>query len=170
MRYALIPVLLLAAAVSGCVKPPLTPDGFRQMAPTSRFVDVQKFTVNRPYRDVARDLERRSDACLRVRVTTTSSGYQQGPMTFNQDYRPTIVTGKGRTELHIQQRVSGTNLVKVYKEPEGGNYMLIADAYPAGRNKTRVDLYHVTMGGDLLTKTVRGWATGKIRGCPDLTK
>lgn len=170
MKFAIIPILLLATAVSGCVKPPKTAEGFRQMAPKSSFLKVEKFTVNRSYRQVAGDWRRRSDACLRVRVTTKSSGYRQGPMTFKQDYLPTVVNGKGRAELHIQQHVEGTNLIKVYKEPTGGNFLLIADAYPAGRNKTRIELFRPTMGYDVLAKAVRGWATGKNLGCPDLTK
>jgi hypothetical protein len=61
-------------------------------------------------------------------------------------------------------------VLNVSEEPEGGYYLLVADAYPINKNKTRVDLYGLSMGHDVLIKAVKGWATGENVGCPDLTK
>lgn len=172
MKYRIILGLALAATVSGCVKPPATAEGFRQLANSgSRWVEVEKFVVNRPYHAVARTFQSRSDSCLRVQVTsTTSGGYRSHGTTFKRDYRPTVKVGKRRTEFYVQIHIEGTNLVRVYDEAKGGDYVMIADAYPAGRNKTRIELHRASIGHDVLSKAVRNWATGRNLGCPDLTK
>ncbi len=162
----------LVTIVSGCVKPPLTAEGFRQLAASGgRWVDVEKFEVDRPYREVARTFERLSEACLRVQVVTTSSGgYRSHPTTFRQTYKPTVKVNKRRAEFYIQMGIEGTNLIKVSKEAEGGYFLMVVDAYPVGRNRTRIEFFRPNMGHDVLTKTVRNWATGKSTACPDLTK
>lgn len=172
MKYRILLLIALAAIASGCVKPPKTADGFRQMAAAgSRWVGVEKFEVKRPYRAVARTFQRRAKACLRVRVRSESrGGYRTNPSTFIKDYRPTVKVGKRRTEFHVQIHIEGTNLIKVYSEAEGGDYVVVADAYPMGRNRTRIELHGVTVGHDVLVKSVRNWAIGKNLGCPDLTK
>ena len=171
MNLRFIPTILIVALVSGCGTAPKTAEEFRQMAPSSSFVKLEQFEVNRPFRQVAQTFRQRSEACLRVRVTTTSSGgYRSGPSTFKQDYLPTARITRDRAELHVQQHIEGTNLIKVHEEPTGGYYLLVADAFPAGRNRTRIDLYRPTIGHDVLIKSIRGWATGKNLGCPDLTK
>ena len=170
MRYRFIPALILATAIAGCGTAPKSAEEFRRMAPSSSFIKLEQFEVDRPFRQVAQTFRQRADACLRVRVTTTSSGYRSGPSTFKQDYLPTARITRDRAELHVQQHIEGTNLIKVHKEPTGGYYLLVADAFPAGRNRTRIDLYRPTIGHDVLVKSVRGWATGKNLGCPDLTK
>jgi hypothetical protein len=61
-------------------------------------------------------------------------------------------------------------VLNVTKEPEGGYYLMVADAFPVGDNRTHVDLYRPSMGFDVIVKGIKGWATGEIQGCPDLTK
>lgn len=172
MKHRFVLVLAAAAIAAGCVKPPKTAEGFRELARSgSRWVAVEKFVVDRPYREVALTFQKRSDACLKVRVVTTSSGgYRSHPTTFKQDYRPTVRVDRRRAEFFVQMHVEGTNLVKVYDEAEGGDYVMVTDAYPVGRGKTRIELHRATMGHDVLAKAVRGWATGENLGCPDLTK
>ena len=163
--------LLLAAAVAGCGSMPKSADDFRRMAPDSTFVKVEQFEVDRPFHKVARTFQQRANTCLRIQVTTrTAGGYRSHGTTFKQDYLPTVKVTDQRAELHVQQHIEGTNLIKVHEEPPGGYYLLIADAFPAGRNKTRIEMYRPTIGHDVLTKSIRGWATGENLGCPDLTK
>ncbi len=172
MLLRFILMFALVAIVSGCVKPPLTAEGFRQLAASGgRWATVEKFEVDRPYREVAKTFERLSEACLRVQVVTTSSGgYGSHPTTFRQTYKPTVKVDQRRAEFYIQMGIEGTNLIKVYEEPDDGNYAMVVDAYPVGRNRTRIELHRVTMGADVLIKSVRNWATGKSTACPDLTK
>lgn len=171
MIYRLLPAIILAAAISGCGTMPKNADEFRRMAPRSSMIKLEQFEVNRPFRQVARTFRQRADTCLRIRVTTnTSGGYRSHAMTFKEEYLPTTRVTKRRAELHIQNHIEGTNLVKVHKEPEGGYYLLVADAFPIGRNRTRIDLYRPTIGHKVLTQSVRNWATGENFGCPDLTK
>ncbi len=73
-----------------------------------------------------------------------------------------------KAELHVQQQTD--NAVKVHKEPEDGYYLLVADAYPIGKNKTRVDLYGPAIGHKVLIAAVKGWGTGEDAGSPDLTR
>jgi hypothetical protein len=46
----------------------------------------------------------------------------------------------------------------VSKEPEGGFYLLVADARPVSAAKTRIDLYHPTIEHAQLVQAVRAWA------------
>ena len=165
-------VFALVAIVSGCVRPPKTAEGFRQLAASGgMWAKVENFEVDRPYRAVAETFQRRSEACLRVQVVSTSSGgYQSHPTTFKRDYKPTVKLNQRRAEFYVQIHIEGTNLIKVYSEADGGDYVMVADAYPVGRNRTRIELHQVTVGHDVLMKSVRDWATGKSLACPDLTK
>jgi hypothetical protein len=171
MRTRLVPAILLAAALSACGTMPKSADEFRRMAPDSSFATLERFEVDRPFRQVAQTFEQRAEACLRVRVTTQSASVNRsGPSTFRQDYLPTTRVSPSRAELHIQAHIEGTNLIKVHEEPPGGYYLIVADAFPVGRDRTRIDFYRPTIGHDVLIRAVRAWATGENLGCPDLTK
>ena len=41
-------------------------------------------------------------------------------------------------ELHLQRHYQGGGIIIPGKEPEGGLYMLVADATPIDRNRTRI--------------------------------
>lgn len=171
MKFRFLPAIILSTTLSGCFSMPQNADEFRLMAPTSSLIKIERFEVDRPFRQVARTFRRRADACLRIRVTTnTSGGYRSHATTFKENYLPTTRITKRKAELHVQSRIEGTNLIKVHKEPEGGYYLLIADATPVGRNRTRIELYRPTIGHGVLSQSIRNWATGENLGCPDLTK
>ena len=84
-------------------------------------------------------------------------------------YKPTVVVTSRKAELHVQQH-HDQGVLAVSKEPEGGYYLLVADAQPVTQTKTRVDLYRPSMGHRVLIQAVKNWATGENVGCPDLTK
>ena len=171
MKSRFLPAIILVGTLSGCFSMPQTADEFRLMAPSSSLIEIERFEVDRPFRQVAQTLRQRADTCLRIRVTTNSSGgYRSHSTTFKEDYLPTTRITSRRAELHVQTHIEGTNLIKVHKEPEGGYYLLIADAFPAGRNRTRIELYTPTIGHGVLSQSVRNWVTGENLGCPDLTK
>jgi hypothetical protein len=84
-------------------------------------------------------------------------------------YKPTVVVTGKKAKLHVQQHHK-QGVLAVSKEPEGGYYLLVADAQPLTPTKTRIDLYHPSMGHSVLIQAVKNWTTGQNIGCPDLTK
>lgn len=156
----------LATGASGCTAPPKDAEGFRKLAINgTMWLNVEKFEVDRSYLEVARTFERRSRACLRVRVTTS---YSRGGAS-RQDYHPRVNVDRKRAEFYIQVQRQGGG-IKLYSEAPGGDYLMVTDAYPIGRKKTRIELHRPGIGYDALIKAVRRWAIGKNLGCPDLTK
>ena len=83
-------------------------------------------------------------------------------------YKPTVVVSKQRAELHVQQHHESA-VLKVTKEPEDGNYLVVTDAYPVSNNKTKIVIYRPSMGYGVMIKSIKGWATRKNIGCPDMT-
>ena len=57
-----------------------------------------------------------------------------------------------------------------YEEPPAGHYLLVLDATPIGKNKSKIDFYGPKMGFDTMITAVKNWTKGKNLGCPDLTK
>lgn len=60
--------------------------------------------------------------------------------------------------------------MNVGEEPENGYYLLVVDAIPISKNKTKIVFYRPSMGFDTLITAIKGWASGKNLGCPDLTQ
>lgn len=172
MRTTRIPTVLTAAAaalLAGCtLSQPLTPDEFRQAIPGAMLGKSETFEVNRAFSDVAKTFQDRAPACLNVAVRTTSqttTSYQ----VIDTVYKPTVRVTPARAELHLQQHHK-SGVIKVAKEPEGGYYLMVVDAYPVAAGKTRVQTFGPSIGVDVLMRAFKGWATGENLGCPDLTK
>jgi hypothetical protein len=85
------------------------------------------------------------------------------------DYKPTVHVSAARAELHLQQHHK-QGVLNVTEEPDGGYFLLVADAYPIADGQTQVDLYRPSMGYKVLLQAIRNWSTGDNIGCPDLTK
>lgn len=170
--FSLLIAVLLSASLSGCVgSMPQTAEEFRKAVPGAFMGKVETFEVNRPFNAVAETFRKKGPECLNKTVTTTSTTPgQYGPVVsrYTVAYKPTVLVNKKRAELHVQHHTDNT--VKVYKEPADGYYLIVADAYPINKEKTRVDIYRPSMGHDVMLKAIRGWATGDNVGCPDLTK
>ncbi len=165
-RIALGWILTLGAA--GCSQLPQTADEFRQQLPGSFMGKLQTFEANRPVREVAKTFQARAPECLSVKVRTvsqSSTSYQN----IVAAYKPTVVVSEKRTELHVQRKFE-RGVITPGKEPEGGHYMLVADATPIDRNRTRIDIYGPSRGADTMIRAITGWATGQSLGCPDMTK
>ena len=160
--------LPLVVALAACGSMPQTAQEFREAIPTAFMGEVQHFEANRPFRDVARTFQSKAPECLNVSVRTvsqTGTSYQN----IVAVYRPTVLVSDKKAELHVQRKYE-KGVVNVYKEPEGGHYVLVADATPIDRGRTRIDIYGPSKGLDVLIKAVKGWATGQNVGCPDMTK
>jgi hypothetical protein len=171
MKKHLTPAaLFVAVSLAGCAaQQPQTAQEFRQAVPGAFMAKKETFEVNRPFRAVADTFRKRAPECLNVTVRTTAqsaSSYQ----VIVADYRPTVVVTGERAELHLQERHK-QGVVRVAKEPENGHYLVVADAYPLERNRTRVEVFGPTGGpGALVIRTVKSWASGESTACPDFKR
>jgi hypothetical protein len=157
------------ALLQGCGGMPQTADEFRKAVPGAMLAKTDTYEVNRPVRDVAGTFQRRAPECLNMAVRTvsqTSTSYQN----ILTEYRATVVPGGERAELHLQQLHKGGGVIYPSKPPEGGSYIIVADAYPLPGNRTRLQTYGPSIGYDVVYRAIRGWAAGDNLGCPDLTK
>ncbi len=103
-----------------------------------------------------------------MRVKTTSQSNQSYQVIVT-DYTPTVHVSADKAELHLQQHhVQG--VLNITEEPDGGYYLMVADAYPIAGGQTQVDLYRPSMGYKVIIQAIKNWATGDNIGCPDLTK
>jgi hypothetical protein len=153
----------------GCVtQHPQNAEEFRKMAPGAFLVKVETHEVNRSMRQIGETFQRRAPECLNMRVRTVS----QAPGSYQvivSLYKPTVVVSGERVELHLQ-RHHEAGVLAVTKEPEGGYYLMVADAYPVDAKRSRLQIIGPSMGYDVIWRAIIGWATGKDLGCPDLTK
>src|SRR5512146_1551732 len=160
--------VVAALALAGCVDFPQNAQQFREQIPGAAFGQKKTFEAKRGFRDVAKTFQAKAPECLNVSVRTisqTSTSYQNILTT----YKPTVLVGGQKAELHVQRHYQGGGVIIPGKEPEGGLYMLVADATPLDRGRTRIDIYAPTRGADTLIRAITGWATGENVGCPDMT-
>jgi hypothetical protein len=168
-----MPILRTLAAATvllcGCVtQHPQNAEDFRKAVPGAFLAQVETFEVNRSVREIGATFRARAPECLTMKVTTTS----QTPGSYQvivAAYKPTVVVTDQRAELHLQRHFE-KGVLAVTKEPEGGYYLLVADAYPIDAKRSRIEIFGPSKGHDVLTRAIMGWATGKNLGCPDLTK
>jgi hypothetical protein len=162
--------LLAAAALAGCaVNFPQNAQEFREQVPGATFGQKKTFEAKRSFREVARTFQAKAPQCLSVSVRTvsqTSTSYQNILTT----YKPTVRVSGQKAEIHVQRHYQGGGVIIPGKEPEGGLYVLVADATPVDRARTRIDIYAPTHGADAMIRAITGWATGENVGCPDMTK
>jgi hypothetical protein len=166
-NLALLAGLFLAACAA---KQPMTAQEFRQAVPAAFMAKKETVEVNRPFRAVADAFRKRGPECLNVSVKTTSSQPGQSFQVVVANYKPTVVVSNERAELHVQEKHT-RGVIKATAEPEDGHYLVVADAYPVDKNKTRLELYGPTGGpGALVIRTVKSWASGESTACPDFSK
>ena len=169
-RSAVLAAALACALLSGCAAMsghPQNAEEFRKAVPGAFMAEVESFEVDRPFSEVAETFKEKAPECLDVTIRTvsrTNMSYQVIVTT----YKPTVLVNGNRAELHLQFH-HAQGVLNVTKEPDGGYYLLVADLFPMGDNRTRVDLYRPSMGHDVLIKGVKGWAASGKSGCPDLT-
>lgn len=156
-------VVSLGILLSACAIP-MTPNEYRQAAKAgSALSTFESFEVNRPLSDVAATFKAKAAECLDYKLGQTKRPViGVGSSThYYAVTRQAVKKSNNRVELYFQVKYENT----VGKEPAGGSYHLVADAYSVGK-KTRVDIYRRTNAG-VLGEAVKGWATGNNLGCPD---
>ena len=161
-------VALAGLLLQACVQMPQTAEEFRKAVPGAMMTKTESYEVNRALRDVASTFRRKAPECLNLSVRTvsqTATSYQN----ILTQYTATVVVSGERAELHLQQEHK-TGVISPSKPPEGGFFILVADAYPQSGNRTRIELFGPSRGYDVLYRAIRGWASGENLGCPDMTK
>lgn len=167
-RFNIVAVVLCSLWLPGCISHPQTAEEFRKAVPSAFSAKVETFEVNRPFSQVANTFQKMGPNCLAKTIKTTSqtkTSYQVIVTT----YKPTVLVTGNKAELHVQFH-HDQGVLNVSKEPDGGYYLLVADASPVTQTKTRIDLYRPSMGHGVLIQAVKNWASGENVGCPDLTK
>ena len=167
-RFSLIVSLLSFVTLLGCISHPQTAEEFRKAVPGAFSAKVETFEVNRPFSQVATTFQKMGPDCLSKTIKTTSQTHKSYQVIVTT-YKPTVLVTAKKAELHVQQHHE-QGVLNVSKEPQGGYYLLVADAQPVASDKTRIDLYRPSMGHSVLIEAVKNWATGENAGCPDLTK
>lgn len=164
--------LTLSVTLCGCgtLGQPMSPGEFRQIVGGSSFGTVESFEAARPYEQVTDTLRKKANECLAV-ATTSSGTVFQGNMTTRETsrsvYKPTVTVAEQAMELAVQVDFGPHTVIQ--KVPEGGFYILVTDAAPAGTNATKVTIYHGKLGkAKEIGAAVRGWATGTSTTCPNL--
>lgn len=169
-RSAMLAAALCCALLSGCAAMsghPQNAEEFRKAVPGAFMAKVETFEVDRPFAEVAETFREKAPECLNVTIRTvsrTNMSYQVIVTT----YKPTVLVNGKKAELHLQFHHE-QGVLNVTKEPDGGYYLLVADLFPVGSSRTRVDLYRPSVGYDVLIKGVKWWAASDSSGCPDLT-
>ena len=161
-------MLILVLFLFGCVSMPQTPEEFRKAVPGAFMAKVETFEVNRAFMDVAEAFQSMGPKCLDVRIKTISDTYQSHQVIVAK-YTPTVIVTEQKAELHVQERHEA-GVLAVRKEPEEGHFLMVVDAIPLDENRTQITMYRPSKGHDAMVKAIKGWATGKNAGCPDLTK
>ena len=162
--------VLLGFLLSGCsTHIPQNAEEFRKYASGSTLTKHKSYEVDRPFKKVAADLRKKGAECLNVRIAIPvgSSGMATGRVSI----KATVNATKEKVELSVQQLVEGH--LFFYNPPDGGHYILVADAKPLAKKKTKIDVYHCAMGFcyyPTVVKAIEGWAKGTVKGCPDMTK
>ena len=146
---------------------PQTADEFRKELPDAFMGEVEKFQVNRSYADVGRSFQKMAPQCLDVRIKSTSQSSTSYSVVVTK-WNPTVKINDQKAELHIQQ-LHEQGVLNVYEVPENGNYMMVVDAIPMGKNSSEVVMYRSSVGNKALIRAIKGWAAGEKIGCPDLT-
>jgi hypothetical protein len=166
--FSLIVIFFGLLSPLGCISHPQSAEEFRKAVPGAFSATVETFEVNRPFSQVATTFQKMGPDCLSKTIKTTSQTNRSYQVIVTT-YKPTVVVTGKKVELHVQQHHE-QGVLNVSKEPQGGYYLLVADAQPVTPGKTRIDLYRPSMGHGVLIEAVKNWAAGENVGCPDLTK
>ena len=153
---------------SGCISHPQSAQEFRVAIPDAFMAEVETITVNRPFAEVAKTFKKKAPKCLDVKIKTVSQSSTSYQVLIAQ-YNPTVVIGAKKAELHLQRHYE-SGVMNVSQEPKDGYYLLVVDAIPISKNKTKIVFYRPSMGFDSLITAIKGWASGDNLGCPDLTQ
>lgn len=145
----------------------MTADEFRTVVKGGHLLasKPESFVVDRPLSGVVGTFKKKAPECLEIQASSQANpviGFKGSPHVY-AIAKPTVIASAEKMEFFLQVKYVG-NLAK---EPEGGMYMLVADATHVDKQKTRIDVYRTAVRSDVLLAAVKGWASGQNLGCPD---
>lgn len=168
----IITVTLITAllSLSACIeiKHPQNANDFRKAVPGAFMSKVESYVVNRPFKKVANSFKNRAYKCLDKTIRTESRTHMSYQVIVT-NYNPTVKVRKNKAELHLQQ-IHEKGAMNVSKQPAKGYYLMVFDAVPVSKKKTKITYYGPSSGFDQIRKSVKNWATAKNMSCPDMTK
>lgn len=168
-RFLSLFAVSLSLVLTACVTShPQNAEEFRAAVPGAFMAMTETVEVNRSFSDVAATFRKKAPECLNVKVEMTERSATSYHVVVTA-YKPTVVVNNERAELHVQQ-THEKGVLNVTEVPDGGYYLLVADAYPLNDGRTRLELFGPSRGYDVLIRAVKGWASGENLGCPDMTK
>lgn len=168
-RFLPLFAVSLSLVLTACVTShPQNAEEFRAAVPGAFMAMTETVEVNRSFSDVAATFRKKAPECLNVKVEMTERSATSYHVVVTA-YKPTVVVNNERAELHVQQ-THEKGVLNVTEVPDGGYYLLVADAYPLDGSRTRLELFGPSRGYDVLIRAVKGWASGENLGCPDMTK
>ncbi|MEJ2346200.1 MAG: hypothetical protein P8090_12460 [Gammaproteobacteria bacterium] len=169
------PVLVFAAVatLAGCAfgPTPQTAKEFRQgVVKGGLGTSHETYQVNAPYAKVATRVMKKGAECLN-KVITIQSCVNSSCSNIDYIFKPKFNGTRQRSELSVQVKFKPDHSWYVGgPPPKDGMFVTVADITPAGRNKTKVATYGMSMGMyQYIPKAVKHWADGSNLGCPDLT-
>ena len=164
--------ILILTVVAGCTTASHYPHTRGEFVSTygegGLFNSAEHFTVDRETKSVIADVKNYAKKCLDIRVNLKRAGRYKTekygapstapPVTFNTK----VETARdGSTYLSVQE--FGLN---IKGEPPGGLFTLVAEIRAAGKNKTKVDLYHIAR--PFIANPLKQWVRGDEYACPAL--
>lgn len=163
---------LTGLLVSGCVTmQPKTPDEFR--VAIAKVGQVERFEAENSMSNIATILTSKANECLLVTIEQESCRdnlFGENCSSNFARYNPTVLVDDKKVELNLRvELANGDNIMP----PVGGFYTLVADVTPVSNNTSQISFYYGnwdSFGEDIIVKSIKNWASGKPRGCPDLTK
>ncbi len=166
---------LFTVVLTGCVgSMPKSADLLVQNAQGGKmFSKKDSFEVQQPVSKVAAVLKEKSAECLQRQINS-SHWEQQGSFQVHRersiDLTPIMQVTKERARLTVQLKDVSKGNINLGGMPPEGWYVMVVDAYPLDKHKTRVDSYFQYTGYDGMYAAVKPWVTGANAGCPDLTQ
>jgi len=178
MRFTIAVFATSTVMLTGCMGMlgtlPETPELMVQRVENAESNSTKtEFEVGRPHNTVSEVLERKSQECLNRRVTirTPVPGLIPSSNTRVEAFTSKVTRSEEQTRLTLQQKADSVGTVNVGPTPPDGWYYLVLDAYPAGKEKTRIVAYHMTVSPyPSVVDAARQWADGTSTGCPDLSE
>jgi hypothetical protein len=159
-------IILSILFLSACMTPPQTREEYIGYASKEMgMLKMRTHIINRPFMNVVKDLEKKSEKCLHVQVDSSVPG-DFGPERARNIYVPSVVVvedGKAEFTLRV------ITAPKVLGEPEGGMYISAADIYKVSKSQTKVIVYgfDISYHGEVMD-AIKIWCEGKDTNCPHL--
>ncbi|ACM21076.1 lipoprotein, putative [Geotalea daltonii FRC-32] len=170
MKYLFLKICLFCLFLllfTGCaIGVPQNRDEFVAMYSESGiFTAADHYTINQPAKAVIADVKEYSQKCLNVQVYD-SPNYALRETGGKTTYRPKIETvRKNVFSLSVQEEYNDHH---ISGSPKDGLFTLVAEITPAGKGKTKLDIYHPR--GSKTADPLKDWAEGKKGSCPNLRR